>query len=199
MGDRALLRPHAVHVRPLLRHPGQRRARSGAAFRGDQGTTLRETVGIDGGSVAPGVRLRSSAHRRPRRPGRLARETGEPVLEMIARARAGDDVARRRRSDRLAADRDPDRARSRRLRPRSLLDRAGMIFVLIGVSAHPLWIGADPRATSSASGSRWTPIAGYCAVFDALRDVRRARCSGRTTCSCRGSPSAPSSRRSTPA
>jgi peptide/nickel transport system permease protein len=27
------------------------------------------------------------------------------------------------------------------LRPRSLLDRAGMVFVLIGVSAHPLWIG----------------------------------------------------------
>src|SRR6266508_1717569 len=27
------------------------------------------------------------------------------------------------------------------LRPRSLLDRASMIFVLIGVSAHPVWIG----------------------------------------------------------
>src|SRR5215210_8067703 len=27
------------------------------------------------------------------------------------------------------------------LRPRSLLDRAGMIFVLIGISAHPVWIG----------------------------------------------------------
>src|ERR1043166_7940496 len=27
------------------------------------------------------------------------------------------------------------------LRPRSLLDRAGMVFVLIGVSAHPVWIG----------------------------------------------------------
>ena len=27
------------------------------------------------------------------------------------------------------------------LRPRSLLDRAGMVFVLIGISAHPLWIG----------------------------------------------------------
>src|SRR5215211_6545544 len=27
------------------------------------------------------------------------------------------------------------------LRPRSLLDRAGMVFVLIGVSAHPAWLG----------------------------------------------------------
>lgn len=27
------------------------------------------------------------------------------------------------------------------LRPRSLLDRASMVFVLIGVSAHPVWIG----------------------------------------------------------
>jgi peptide/nickel transport system permease protein len=27
------------------------------------------------------------------------------------------------------------------LRPRSLLDRFGMVFVLIGISAHPVWIG----------------------------------------------------------
>ena len=27
------------------------------------------------------------------------------------------------------------------LRPRTLLDRAAMVFVLIGVSAHPVWIG----------------------------------------------------------
>src|SRR5215216_2015570 len=27
------------------------------------------------------------------------------------------------------------------LRPRSLLDRATMLFVLIGISAHPVWIG----------------------------------------------------------
>jgi peptide/nickel transport system permease protein len=27
------------------------------------------------------------------------------------------------------------------LRPRSLLDRSAMIFVLIGISAHPVWIG----------------------------------------------------------
>jgi peptide/nickel transport system permease protein len=27
------------------------------------------------------------------------------------------------------------------LRPRSLLDRGAMVFVLIGVSAHPVWIG----------------------------------------------------------
>src|SRR5215216_790075 len=27
------------------------------------------------------------------------------------------------------------------LKPRSLLDRAAMIFVLVGISAHPVWIG----------------------------------------------------------
>ena len=27
------------------------------------------------------------------------------------------------------------------LRPRSLLDRTAMVFVLIGISAHPVWIG----------------------------------------------------------
>ena len=50
------------------------------------------------------------------------------------------------------------------LRPRSLLDRAGMVFVLIGVSAHPLWIGL---VLSYIFGFQLaaTPIAGYCAVF----------------------------------
>jgi peptide/nickel transport system permease protein len=51
------------------------------------------------------------------------------------------------------------------LRPRSLLDRAGMVFVLIGVSAHPLWIGL---ILSYIFGFQLavTPIAGYCAVFN---------------------------------
>lgn len=51
------------------------------------------------------------------------------------------------------------------LRPRSLLDRAGMIFVLIGVSAHPLWIGL---ILSYIFGFQLaaTPIAGYCSVFN---------------------------------
>jgi peptide/nickel transport system permease protein len=50
------------------------------------------------------------------------------------------------------------------LRPRSLLDRTGMIFVLIGVSAHPLWISL---ALAYIFGFRLelTPIGGYCAVF----------------------------------
>jgi peptide/nickel transport system permease protein len=47
------------------------------------------------------------------------------------------------------------------LRPRSLLDRAAMGFVLIGVSAHPVWIGL---LFSYFFGYRlgWTPITGYC-------------------------------------
>jgi peptide/nickel transport system permease protein len=51
------------------------------------------------------------------------------------------------------------------LRPRSLLDRVGMIFVLIGVSAHPVWIGL---ILSYVFGFKLhlTPIAGYCDFFN---------------------------------
>jgi peptide/nickel transport system permease protein len=47
------------------------------------------------------------------------------------------------------------------LRPRSLLDRGMMVFVLIGVSAHPVWLGL---MLSYFLGFRWhvTPMAGYC-------------------------------------
>ena len=47
------------------------------------------------------------------------------------------------------------------LRPRSLLDRFSMVFVLIGISAHPVWIGL---IFSYFFGYRlgWTPITGYC-------------------------------------
>jgi peptide/nickel transport system permease protein len=47
------------------------------------------------------------------------------------------------------------------LKPRSLLDRTGMVFVLIGLSAHPVWIGL---IFSYVIGYRlgWTPITGYC-------------------------------------
>jgi peptide/nickel transport system permease protein len=51
------------------------------------------------------------------------------------------------------------------LRPRSLLDRAGMVFVLIGISLHPLWIGL---MLSYFAGYRWgvAPIGGYCRLFN---------------------------------
>ena len=47
------------------------------------------------------------------------------------------------------------------LRPRSLLDRIAMIFVLIGISAHPVWIGL---IFSFVFGYKLglTPITGYC-------------------------------------
>jgi peptide/nickel transport system permease protein len=47
------------------------------------------------------------------------------------------------------------------LRPRSLLDRASMTFVLIGISAHPIWIGLIFIYFFSY---KWglTPISGYC-------------------------------------
>ena len=50
------------------------------------------------------------------------------------------------------------------LRPRSLMDRASMIFVLVGISAHPVWIGL---ILSYLVGYKLgiTPIAGYCNFF----------------------------------
>src|SRR4029450_8098631 len=55
------------------------------------------------------------------------------------------------------------------LRPRSLIDRAAMLFVLIGVSAHPVWIGL---IFSYVFGVRlhWTPIANYANFFGAPPD-----------------------------
>jgi peptide/nickel transport system permease protein len=47
------------------------------------------------------------------------------------------------------------------LRPRSLLDRGAMVFVLVGISAHPVWIGL---LLSYFIGYRLglTPLGGYC-------------------------------------
>jgi peptide/nickel transport system permease protein len=51
------------------------------------------------------------------------------------------------------------------LRPRSLLDRGSMTFVLIGISAHPVWIGL---ILAYMFGYRIPifPISGYCDVID---------------------------------
>jgi peptide/nickel transport system permease protein len=50
------------------------------------------------------------------------------------------------------------------LRPRSLLDRVSMIYVLIGISLPSFWIAL---VLSYIVGFKlgWTPIAGYCEVF----------------------------------
>ncbi|MDQ3895389.1 MAG: ABC transporter permease [Actinomycetota bacterium] len=50
------------------------------------------------------------------------------------------------------------------LRPRSLLDRAAMVFVLVGISAHPVWIGL---ILSYFIGFKLnlTPLGGYCDFF----------------------------------
>ena len=50
------------------------------------------------------------------------------------------------------------------LRPRSLIDRAGMVFVLIGISAHPLWL-IYMIAWVFGYQLGWFPIAGYCDAF----------------------------------
>jgi len=60
------------------------------------------------------------------------------------------------------------------LRPRSILDRVSMSFVLVGISAHPVWIGL---ILSYLIGYRLhiTPIVGYCNFFPGGEGVQ---CSG---------------------
>jgi len=55
------------------------------------------------------------------------------------------------------------------LKPRSLIDRAGMVFVLIGISAHPVWIGLI-LAYFVGFKLGWTPITGYCDFFNPATD-----------------------------
>ncbi len=51
------------------------------------------------------------------------------------------------------------------LKPRSLIDRAGMVFVLVGISAHPVWIGLI-LAYFIGFKLGWTPITGYADFFN---------------------------------
>jgi peptide/nickel transport system permease protein len=51
------------------------------------------------------------------------------------------------------------------LRPRSLLDRTSMTFVLIGISAHPIWIGLT-FAYIFGFKLGWFPISNYCNFFN---------------------------------
>jgi peptide/nickel transport system permease protein len=51
------------------------------------------------------------------------------------------------------------------LRPRSLLDRGAMVFVLVGISAHPVWIGLI-LAYVFGFKLGWTPITGYCNIIN---------------------------------
>lgn len=60
------------------------------------------------------------------------------------------------------------------LRPRSLLDRASMVFVLIGISAHPVWIGLILSYTFGVKLGI-TPITGYC---DAINPPDGLGCGG---------------------
>jgi peptide/nickel transport system permease protein len=47
------------------------------------------------------------------------------------------------------------------LRPRSLFDRVSMVFVLVGISAPPVWVGLILAYTFGFKLG-WTPIADYC-------------------------------------
>ena len=55
------------------------------------------------------------------------------------------------------------------LKPRSLLDRAAMVFVLVGISAHPVWIGL---ILSYFIGYKLqlTPLGGYCDLINPSTD-----------------------------
>ena len=55
------------------------------------------------------------------------------------------------------------------LRPRSLLDRAAMVFVLIGISAHPVWIGLILIYFVGYKAGL-TPLGGYCDLVNPTTD-----------------------------
>jgi peptide/nickel transport system permease protein len=55
------------------------------------------------------------------------------------------------------------------LRPRSLLDRATMVGVLVGISAHPVWIGLL-GAYFLGFRLHVVPITGYCDLFSPTGD-----------------------------
>ena len=84
------------------------------------------------------------------------------------------------------------------LRPRSLLDRIAMVFVLIGISAHPVWIGLIFAYFFGFKAGLF-PITGYCVLLRLRPDHSRGRSSGPTTWSCHGRRSRSSSPRSTSA
>jgi peptide/nickel transport system permease protein len=56
------------------------------------------------------------------------------------------------------------------LKPRSLIDRAGMVFVLVGISAHPVWIGLI-LAYFIGFKLGWTPITGYSDFFNPTQEA----------------------------
>ncbi len=51
------------------------------------------------------------------------------------------------------------------LKPRSLLDRSAMTFVLLGISAHPVWIGLILIYFVGYKAGL-TPLGGYCDLFN---------------------------------
>jgi peptide/nickel transport system permease protein len=55
------------------------------------------------------------------------------------------------------------------LRPRSLLDRSAMVFVLIGISAHPVWIGLI-LIYFVGFRAGLTPLGGYCDLINPSTD-----------------------------
>jgi peptide/nickel transport system permease protein len=55
------------------------------------------------------------------------------------------------------------------LRPRSLLDRSAMVFVLIGISAHPVWIGLI-LIYFVGFRAGLTPLGGYCDLVNPSTD-----------------------------
>jgi peptide/nickel transport system permease protein len=55
------------------------------------------------------------------------------------------------------------------LRPRSLLDRGAMVFVLIGISAHPVWIGLIFAYFLGFKAGLF-PITGYCDMINPSTD-----------------------------
>ena len=86
----------------------------------------------------------------------------------VVRLRTRDDLARHRRCHPVDARRRSDRDLIR-VKAAVVIDRAAMVFVLIGISAHPVWIGL---ILSYFIGYKLqlTPLGGYCDLINPSTD-----------------------------
>ena len=137
----AVLRRHDRHLRDLLRHAADpARARLRGERRDATASSARDREARPRQADAGAVRaVPEAARHRP--DARHLVHDRQSVNAADHGGRTGDRVARLRRRHLLDAASRSRSGSSRRCRPRSLIDRAAMVFVLIGISAHPVWIG----------------------------------------------------------
>lgn len=114
--------------------------------------------------------------------GPVYEEYGEFLWRVVGHAEFGESWVTRREVDSMIADAAPVTASLviggvvawlliavpvgllSAIRPRSLLDRTATVFVLIGISAHPIWLGLVLLYFAGAKAHLF-PLGGYCDLF----------------------------------